>query len=155
MWIASLFLFLFGGGLNALVIHANSGMPVPITAEGFYVIYPKYYWVALKMTPDRMLIAGKAPGYTIMTEDSRLSLLADRFYVVTPINIWESLPVWLKIRFIRSNIPVIGQEMQASIGDLIIWVGDALIFLAALATIVFVLFEGLSQNLRKICGKNF
>ena len=127
-----------------LVISGNDGrMPVPVTAEGFFVIYPHYYWVALEMTPDRMLIVGKARGYTVMNEHSRFKILADRLYLVSPINLYDHLPVWLTIQFIRSDIPVLGQEMQVSIGDVIVWIGDILILLAAFATIGFVFIQKL------------
>lgn len=150
IWVASFLLFLVGGGLNMLVISANNGrMPVPITAEGFFVIYPRYYWVALEMTPDRMLIAGKARGHVVMTESSRWKALADRFYLVSPINIWRYIPVRLTVQFSRSNIPLLGQEMQASIGDIVVWVADILILLAAFATIGFMFIQSIQAPEKK------
>lgn len=154
MWVVTIVLFTLGGGLNKLVIEANNGMPVPITAEGFFVIYPHYYWVALEMTPDRMLIAGKAKEYVVMTENSRLKALAARFYFVSPINIWQSLPVWLTVQFSRSDILLLGQEMQMSIGDIIIQIADILILLATLATTVFMFFQGFKYQPNKACGGN-
>lgn len=151
VWMASFLLFFIGGGLNMLVISANDGkMPVPITVEGFFVIYPHYYWVALEATPDRMLIVGKARGYAVMTESSRFKILAGRFYLVSPINVYEYIPVWLTIRFIRSDIPLLGQEMQASIGDIIVWVADILILLAAFATIGFMLVRRFEYQMKRV-----
>ena len=150
LWFTGFFLFFFGGGLNLLVISANDGrMPVPVTAEEFYVIYPRYYRVALEVTPDHLLLAGKASGYSVMTERSRLKPLANRFYLVTPINIWKSLPSALTIQFIRSDVPVLGQEMQASIGDMVIWLGDLFMFLAAMITIGFMLTQRIAARLLK------
>ncbi|OGZ10189.1 MAG: hypothetical protein A3D65_03350 [Candidatus Lloydbacteria bacterium RIFCSPHIGHO2_02_FULL_50_13] len=151
MWVISLFVLVVGGGLNMLVIHANDGrMPVPTKAEGFYVIYPNYYRVALDITPDRRLITDQVHGYAVMTERSRLAPLANRFYLVTPINIWEAFPSALTIQFIRSDIPVLGQEMHASIGDILIWVADILFVFAAIGTIVFALVQGLKHQMQKL-----
>lgn len=149
LWATGFLLLVLGGSLNILVIRANDGMPVPINESGFFVIYPKYYRVAFVVTPDRMLIEGKAPGYVIMHNDTRLPLLAARFYFVSPINIWESIPAWLKIRFIRNDIPVIGQEMMASIGNIIVWTGDLFILIAATWTTLFVFFKGSSQKIQQ------
>ena len=153
VWVASFLFFLIGGGLNALVISLNDHMPVPTAAEDFYVVYPNYYSVALEIRPDRMLIEGKVPRYAVMTSETKLPALADRFYLVTPVNIWRSLPLWLTIQCVRSDIPILGQEMQASIGDIANWVGDVLVLLAALLTIAFMFFQNLSQYLRKAVGK--
>lgn len=150
IWLVGFLLFFVGGGLNLLVIHANGGMPVPTKAEGFFVIYPKYYRAAFEVMPDRMLIEGRAKGYVVMTERSRFKVLADRFYLVTPINIWRSLPSWLTIQFSRSDVPVIGQEMQASIGDIIIWIGDILILISALASVALILARGFQYQRSKV-----
>lgn len=153
VWIAGFCVYCFGGGLNMLVISGNYGkMPVPVIAEEFFVIYPKYYWVALEMTPDRMLIAGKAKDFVVMTENSRFKALADRFYLVSPINVYNHIPAWLTIQFIRSDVPLLGQEMQASIGDIIGWIADILFVLAAIATIVFIFVQGFKYQRNKACG---
>ena len=142
-WVIAICISLLGGALNLLVIHSNGGkMPTATSVSGHYVIYPMWLKAKLGFIPDHRLLALKTETHSPMTTETRFRVLANRFYVISPVNVYHpSLPKWLVIAFIRGNVPILGQEMHASLGDFVVWIGLFLFAGLGLATTAFSLLH--------------
>ncbi len=119
MWLSSM--LLLGGGIasNTLVIHANDGkMPVAVKKEDMlFVIGPARFGVNYFATAEHL--SGR---HQVLTEKTKLRILADRIPISFAFIPREELPPWCDRALEFIKIPP-GDEGIASIGDLLIWSG--------------------------------